>query len=79
MEAPFHSTTKANIVVKSVIHDKGALALRSKVGEADVLGQMSGSGVTFLFPDHTTALTGTFCKSEMILGQVSFIQVQDHQ
>ena len=47
-----------------------------QVGEADVLGQMSGSGVTFLFPDHTTALTGTFCKSEMLLGQVSFIQVR---
>ena len=36
---------------------------------------MSGGSVTFLFPDHTTALTGTFSKSEMLLGQVSFIQV----
>ena len=36
---------------------------------------MSGSNVTFLFPDHTTALTGSFSKSEMLLGQVSFIQV----
>ena len=38
---------------------------------------MSGSNVTFLFPDHTTAMTGTFSKSEMFLGQVSFIQVSD--
>ena len=33
--------------------------------------------MTFLFPDHTTALTGTFSKSEMLLGQVSFIQVNE--
>ena len=45
------------------------------IGEADHFCQMSGSNVTFLFPDHTTALTGTFSKSEMFLGQVSFIQV----
>ena len=36
---------------------------------------MSGSNVTFLFPDHTTAMTGTFSKSEMLLGQVCFLQV----
>ena len=41
------------------------------------MGQMSGGSVTFLFPDHTTALTGTFSKSEMLLGQVSFIQVNE--
>ena len=46
-----------------------------QIGDADHFGQMSGSNVTFLFPDHTTAMTGTFSKSEMFLGQVSFIQV----
>lgn len=45
------------------------------VGEADVRGNLIGDDIAFLYPDHQTALVGTFVREKMCMAQIAFIQM----
>lgn len=43
-------------------------------GEVDVTGNLIGDNIAFLFPDHMTALVGTFIRTQMLMAQTCFVQ-----
>ncbi|XP_059095447.1 histone-lysine N-methyltransferase SETD7-like [Tigriopus californicus] len=45
------------------------------VGEADITGNLIGDDIAFLYPDHQTALLGTFVREKMCMAQIAFIQM----
>ena len=45
------------------------------VGDVDVMGNMIGTNIAYLFPDNQTALFGTFVREHMAMAQICFIQL----